>query len=72
MRYDEAFDAILRERYDFLDREEIQAAERSRQGRLLRDDQDCYAIVDAFKNHRCHTDAFGLAIEEPARSASKT
>jgi hypothetical protein len=64
MRYDEAFDSILRERYDFLDHEEVQAAERSRQGRLLRDDQDCYAIVDAFKNHRCHTDAFHLAMEE--------
>lgn len=64
MRYDEAFDAILRERHDFLDRDEIQAAERSRQGRLLRDDQDCYAIVDAFRNHRCHTDAFELAMEE--------
>jgi hypothetical protein len=64
MRYDEAFDAVLRERHDFLDREEIEAAERSRQGRLLPGDQDCYAIVDAFRNHRCHTDAFELAIEE--------
>ncbi len=64
MRYDEAFDATLRERYDLLDPAEIQAAERNRQGRLLRDDQDCYAIVDAFRNHRCHTDAFELAMEE--------
>jgi hypothetical protein len=64
MRYDEAFDAVLRERYDLLSAEEIQAAERSRQGRLLRDDQDCYAVVDAFKNHRCHTDAFELAMQE--------
>jgi SAM-dependent methyltransferase len=64
MSYDQAFDAVLRERYDLLDREEIQAAERGRQGRLLRDDQDCYAIVDAFRNHRCHTDAFELAIQE--------
>jgi len=64
MRYDEAFDAILRERHDFLDPAEIEAAERSRQGRLLPGDQDCYAIVDAFRNHRCHTDAFELALKE--------
>lgn len=74
MRYDEAFDAILRERYDLLSHEEIQAAERSRQGRLLQSDQECYAVVDAFKNHRCHTDAFALAMEvlgdflDPAQS----
>ena len=64
MNFDEAFDATLRERYLLLTPEEVLAAQRSRQGRLLRDDQDCYAIVDAFKNFRCHTDAFQLAMEE--------
>jgi hypothetical protein len=64
MPYDEAFNATLRERYDLLDPAEVQAAERNRKGRLLREDQDCYAVVDAFKNHRCHTDAFELAMEE--------
>ncbi|MFN2426499.1 MAG: hypothetical protein ABR587_08645 [Candidatus Binatia bacterium] len=64
MNYDEAFDATLRPRYDLLSREELQAAERRRQGQLLRDDNECYAMVDAFKLHRAHTDAFKLAIEE--------
>jgi hypothetical protein len=64
MRYDDAFDSVLRERFDLLLSEEVQAAERSRQGVLLPGDQDCYAVVDAFKNHRCHTDAFELAMEE--------
>ena len=64
MNYDEAFDATLRPRHDLLSREELQAAERRRQGRLLRDDNECYAMVDAFKLHRAHTDAFKLAIEE--------
>ena len=64
MNYDEAFDATLRARHDLLSREELQAAERRRQGRLLRDDNESYAMVDAFKLHRAHTDAFKLAIEE--------
>jgi hypothetical protein len=64
MDYDEAFNATLRERYRLLDPAEIQAAERNRKGRLLREDQDCYAVVDAFKNHRSHTDAFRLAMDE--------
>lgn len=64
MNYDEAFDATLRQRHGVLTREELQAAERRRQGRLLRDDNECYAMVDAFKLHRAHTDAFKLAIEE--------
>lgn len=64
MNYDEAFDATLRPRHDLLSREELEAAERRRQGRLLRDDSECYAMVDAFKLHRAHTDAFKLAIEE--------
>ncbi len=63
MNYDEAFDATLRPRHDLLSGEEIQAAERRRHGRLLRDDPECYAMVDAFKLHRAHTDAFKLAIE---------
>jgi hypothetical protein len=63
MRYDDAFDAVLRERFDLLLLEEVEAAERRRQGVLLPGDQDCYAVVDAFKNHRCHTDAFELAME---------
>lgn len=64
MNYDEAFDATLRARHRLLTREEIEAAGRRRQGRLLRDDNECYAMVDAFKLHRAHTDAFRLAIEE--------
>lgn len=64
MKFDAAFDTTLRERYLLLSPEEVQAAERSRQGRLLRDDQDCYAIVDAYRNFRCHADAFLLALEE--------
>jgi len=64
MNFDQAFHATLRERYLLLTPEEVRAAERSRHGRLLRDDQDCYAIVDAFRNCRCHIDAFQLAMEE--------
>ena len=64
MNYDEAFDTTLRPRHDLLSHEELQAAERRRQGRLLRDDNESYAMVDAFKLHRAHTDAFKLAIEE--------
>jgi hypothetical protein len=64
MNYDEAFDTTLRARHALLSREELQAAERRRQGRLHREDNECYAMVDAFKLHRAHTDAFQLAIEE--------
>jgi hypothetical protein len=64
MNYDEAFDSTLRARHGLLSREELEAAERRRQGRLLRGDSECYAMVDAFKLHRTHTDAFKLAIEE--------
>ncbi|HEY2775380.1 MAG TPA: hypothetical protein VGK20_15160 [Candidatus Binatia bacterium] len=64
MNYDEAFHATLRPRYDLLSVEEIRAAERRRQGRLLRDDPECYAMVDAFRLHRAHTDAFKLAIDD--------
>ena len=64
MNYDEAFNATLRPRHDLLSIEEIQAAERRRNGRLLRDDPECYAMVDAFKLHRAHTDAFKLALAE--------
>ncbi len=66
MNYDEAFDATLRARHGLLSLEEIRAAERRRQGRLLRDDPECYAMVDAFKLHRAHTDAFRLAIDDCA------
>jgi hypothetical protein len=62
--FDEAFRATLRERYLLLAPEEIRAAERRRYGRLLRGDQDCYAVVDAYRNFRCHADAFRLAMEE--------
>ena len=64
MNYEEAFDTTLRPRYDLLTREELQAAERRRQGHLHREDAECYAMVDAFKLHRAHTDAFRMAIEE--------
>jgi len=64
MNYDEAFDATLRARHELLSLEELQAADRRRQGRLLREDSECYAMADAFKLHRAHTDAFHLAIEE--------
>jgi len=64
VNFDEAFNATLRERYLLLAPEEVRAAERSRQGRLLRNDQDCYAIVDAYRNFRCHADAFQLALDE--------
>jgi len=64
VNFDQAFHATLRERYLLLTEDEVRAAERSRKGRLLRDDQDCYAIVDAYRNFRCHTDAFELAMEE--------
>lgn len=64
MNYDGAFDATLRPRHGLLTHEELQAAERRRQGRLLSGDSECYAMVDAFKLHRAHTDAFKLAIEE--------
>jgi hypothetical protein len=64
VNFDQAFDATLRERYLLLAPEEVRAAERSRKGRLLKEDQDCYAIVDAFRNFRCHADAFDLAMEE--------
>ncbi|HXC51521.1 MAG TPA: hypothetical protein VN634_11590 [Candidatus Limnocylindrales bacterium] len=66
MNYDDAFDATLRARHGLLSLEEIRAAERRRQGRLLRDDPECYAMVDAFKLHRAHTDAFRLAIDDCA------
>lgn len=64
MPFDDAFQSTLRERYLLLTPEEIRAAERRRQGRLLPDDQENYAVVDAYRNFRCHTDAFHLAIEE--------
>lgn len=64
MTYDDAFDATLRARHALLSREELEAAARRRQGRLLREDNECYAMVDAFKLHRAHTDAFRLAIDE--------
>lgn len=64
MNFDEAFQATLLERYLLLSPEEVRVSERQRQGRLLRDDRDCYAVVDAFRNFRCHTDAFHLAMRE--------
>jgi hypothetical protein len=64
MNIDQAFRTTLRERYLLLSPEEVRAAERGRQGRLSHGDQDCYAIVDAFRNFRCHADAFQLATEE--------
>ena len=66
MNYDDAFDAALRLRHDLLSFGEIESAGQRRQGRLLPDDPECWATVDAFKLHRAHTDAFRLAIEERA------
>ena len=66
MNYDEAFDATLRPRHDLLSFGEIESAGQRRQGRLLPEDPECWATVDAFKLHRAHTDAFRLAIEERA------